>query len=50
MGQKNFDVLQDLIQYVRHWESQNPRIPETLPGEDLPEEVVEQLRALGYIH
>jgi arylsulfatase A-like enzyme len=50
VGLKHFDVLQDLIQYVRRWETQNPRVPSTLPGEDLPEEVVDQLRALGYVH
>jgi arylsulfatase A-like enzyme len=50
VGQKHFDVLQNLIQYVKRWESQYPRVPSTEPGEDLPEEVVDQLRALGYVH
>ncbi len=49
VGLKHFDVLQDLIQHVRRWESQNPRVPETPFGGDLPDEVVDQLRALGYV-
>ena len=50
VGRKEFDELQRLIKFVRRWESQYPRVPPTLPGKDLPEEVVEQLRALGYVH
>ena len=50
LGQKHFDVLQELLKYVRQWESQNPRVPSTLPDRDLPKEVVDQLRTLGYVH
>jgi arylsulfatase A-like enzyme len=50
LGQKHFDVLQELLQYIRHWQSQNPRVPSTLPDRDLPKEVVDQLRELGYVH
>ena len=50
VGQKHFDVLQHLIQFVRRWESQYTRVPSTLADENLPEEDIEQLRALGYVH
>ena len=44
------DVVRRLSRFLRRWEKDNPRVPPTLRGEDLPAEVVDQLRSLGYTH
>jgi arylsulfatase A-like enzyme len=42
-------IVEERAAFLEHWKLTHPRIPPTLSGNDLPEESVEQLRALGYL-